>query len=207
MDDWRLPRTCLKRYPAAYIIHSAIDATLALRAEHGIVPQDVTEVTVEAFGWLIEDMVHGMGGISRYEIDARETADHSLPYCVAVSLVDGRYDIEQLRSRRWEAPEVGQMISKTRCVHDRSMDARFPPDRPSRVTIKMKDGRTFVKEVPYPKGDYRSPFTDNELAAKFRSLSAQVLTPRQQDRAIACALDFSNESVSSLVRACNSDVQ
>ena len=48
---------------------------------------EVAEVTVEAFGWLIEDMVNGMGGISRYEIDARETADHSLPYCVAVSLV------------------------------------------------------------------------------------------------------------------------
>jgi 2-methylcitrate dehydratase len=207
MDDWRLPRTCLKRYPAAYIIHSSIDATLALRAEHNIVPQDVAEVTVDAFGWLIEDMVNGMGGISRYEIDARETADHSLPYCVAVSLVDGRYDIEQLRANRWEAPEVRRMIAMTRCVHDRAMDARFPPDRPSRVTIRMTDGRTFVKELPYPKGDYRSPFSDDELAAKFRTLSAQVLAPRQQERAIACALGFSRESAGNLVRACNPQVQ
>ena len=207
MGDWRLPRTCLKRYPAAYIIHSSIDATLALRAEHGIVPQDVAGVTVDAFGWLIEDMVNGMGGISRYEIDARETADHSLPYCVAVSLVDGHYDIGQLRAKRWEAPAVRQMIGKTRCVHDRSMDARFPPDRPSRVTIAMTDGRTFVRELPYPKGDYRSPFSDDELAAKFRMLSAEVLAPRQQDRAIECALGFANESAGSLVRACNPQAQ
>lgn len=206
MGDWRLPRTCLKRYPAAYIIHSSIDATLALRAENRIDPRGVAEVTVDAFGWLIEDMVNGMGGISRYEIDARETADHSLPYCVAVSLVDGRYDIEQLRTNRWEAPEVRQMIAKTRCVHDKAMDARFPPDRPSRVTVRMNDGRTFVKELPYPKGDYRSPFSDDELSAKFRSLSAGLLTPRQQERAIACALGFSRESVGSLIRACNPQV-
>jgi 2-methylcitrate dehydratase len=203
MGDWRLPRTCLKRYPAAYIIHSSIDATLSLREEHAIAPRDVSEVVVDAFGWLIEDMVDGMGGISRYEIDARETADHSLPYCVAVSLVEGKYDIGQLRSQRWEAPEVRQMIARTRCVHDRGMDASFPPDRPSRVTIRMQDGRTFTKEVAYPLGDYRSPFTDDELAAKFRSLSADVLAPPQQERAIECALDFSNRTVESLVRACD----
>ncbi|MGH8617588.1 MAG: MmgE/PrpD family protein [Burkholderiales bacterium] len=200
--DWRLPRTCLKRYPAAYIIHASIDATLALRAEHGIKPQDVKEVLVEAFGWLIEDMVNGMGGTSRYDIDARETADHSLPYCVAVSLVDGRYDIGQLNSGRWAAPEVRAMIQKVKCVHDKAMDARFPPDRPTRVTIVTNDGRKHVRELPYPKGDYREPFSDEELAAKFRTLSAAVLAPAEQECAIACALNFSRESVASLLQAC-----
>lgn len=201
--DWRLPRTCLKRYPAAYIIHSAIDAALALRTEVNLLPADIREVTVEAFGWLIEDMVNGMGGTSRYEIDARETADHSLPYCVAVSLVDAEYSLRQLDAKRWEAPAVKEMMRKIRFVHDRDMDARFPPDRPSRVTVVTRDGRKLVKEFAYPKGDYRSPLSDEELAEKFRLLSAGVLAPRQQERAIARALNFSRESVSGLIEACN----
>ncbi len=200
--DWRLPRTCLKQYPAAYIIHSSIDATLALREENKLKPQDIGEVVVDAFGWLIEDMVHGMGGTSRYEIDARETADHSLPYCVAVSLVDGKYNIGQLIGERWNAPEVREMIAKIKCVHDKAMDARFPPDRPTRVTIMTKDGRKLVKEVAYPKGDYRAPLSDEELSAKFRTLSAPVLGRAQQDKAIACALNFSRESVGKLISAC-----
>lgn len=202
-EDWRLPRTCLKRYPAAYIIHSAIDAALALREESNVIPADITGITVEAFGWLIEDMVNGMGGASRYDIDSRETADHSLPFCVAVALVDGEYGLEQLNSRRWKAPEVKTMMQKVKCVHDSSMDARFPPDRPSRVTIVLMDGKQLTKEIAYPKGDYRSPFSDEELAEKFRSLSAHVLSPIKQDRAIACALNFSGESVGSLVEACS----
>ncbi|HEX4329240.1 MAG TPA: MmgE/PrpD family protein, partial [Burkholderiales bacterium] len=201
-DEWRLPITCLKRYPAAYIIHAAIDATLALVQEHGIKPEMVEQAQVDAFGWLIEDMVNGMGGISRYEVDERETADHSLPYCVAVSLVEGKYDIGQLRDKKWEAPAVKSMMGRVKCVHEKAMDARFPPDRPSRVTIHLKDGRTVMKELPYPKGDYRDPFSDEELAQKFRELSGQVLKPQQQEKAITCALGFSKRTLPELIAAC-----
>lgn len=203
--DWRLPRTCLKRYPAAYIIHSSIDLALDLRREHRLVAGAIDSVTVEAFGWLIEDMVNGMGGASRHEIDSRETADHSLPFCVAVALVDGEYGLRQLNQKRWEAPEVRELMRKMHFIHDRKMDERFPPDRPSRLTIITRDGRTLVKEVPYPKGDYRAPFSDAEIAVKFRSLSAGVLTAPRQEIAIERALNFSRGSVRGLLDACTRD--
>lgn len=85
-------------------------------------------------------MVEGMGGTSRYDIDSRETADHSLPYVVAVSLVDGEYNLKQLQAKRWEAPEVREMIRKTKCFRDPQMDKVFPGDRPGRVTVKLKNG-------------------------------------------------------------------
>ena len=203
--DWRLPRTCLKRYPAAYIIHSSIDLALDLQREHRLVAGAIDSVTVEAFGWLIEDMVNGMGGASRHEIDSRETADHSLPFCVAVALVDGEYGLRQLNGKRWEAPEVRELMRKMHFIHDRKMDERFPPDRPSRLTIVTRDGRTLVKEVPYPKGDYRAPFSDAEIADKFRSLSAGVLTAPRQEIAIERALNFSRGNVRGLLDACSRD--
>ena len=203
--DWRLPRTCLKRYPAAYIIHSSIDLALDMRLEHRLVAGDIDGVTVEAFGWLIEDMVNGMGGVSRHEIDSRETADHSLPYCVAVALVDGEYGLRQLNEKRWEAPEVRELMRKMRFIHDRKMDERFPPDRPSRLTIVTRDGRKLIKEVPYLQGDPRAPFSDAEIADKFRSLSAGVLTAPRQEIAIERALNFSRGSVRGLLDACIRD--
>ena len=114
----------------------------------------------------------------------------------------GEYGLRQLKEKRWEAPEVKTLMQKLEFVHDRSMDARFPPDRPSRMTIVMRDGRTFTEELPYPKGDPRAPFTDEEIAAKFRSLSAEVLTPQQQEIAIERALDFSRGDVRGLLDAC-----
>jgi 2-methylcitrate dehydratase len=200
-DEWRLPKTCLKRYPAAYIIHSAIDATLSLVETHGLSADSIEEVTVDAFGWLMEDMVHGMGGTSRYEVDERETADHSLPYCVAVSLVEGKYNIDQLRAEKWKTAAVKAMMARVKCMHDKKMDAQFPPDRPSRVTILLKDGRTLVKEVAYPKGDYRDPLSDNDLVEKFRTLAAGVLPSPQLDRAAACALGFGKSGIKELMEA------
>lgn len=200
-ESWRLPRTCFKRYPAAYIIHSSIDAAITLKTEHKFRSEDVEEVTVEAFGWLVEDMVDGMGGTSRYEIDRRETADHSLPFCVAVGLVEGAYTIRHLDDRLWERPEVKAMLKKIRCVHDRSMDPRFPAERPSRVTVTLRDGARYSSEFPYPKGDPRLPLTDDDLRAKLASLAPAAFMPAALARLADCALDFRNRTVAELVAA------
>jgi 2-methylcitrate dehydratase len=201
LGTWRLPLTCFKRHPAAYIIHSAIDAALELKRELGFAPADVAEVTVEAFGWLVEDMVHGMGGTSRYEIDRRETADHSLPFCVAAALTDGRYTIRQLDARRWEDADLKAMLAKIRCVHDRGMDARFPAERPSRVTVVLADGTRHAAEYPYPKGDPRLPLSDDDLRAKLASLAPAEMGADAVDRLADCCLDFRNRTVAELTAA------
>lgn len=202
VTQWRLPRTCFKQYPAAYIIHAAIDAALALHREHALTPDALAAVEVAGFGWLIEDMVNGMGGKSRYDIDARETADHSLPYCVAVSLVDGEYTIRQLEVPRWEADDVKRMLAKVTCVHDATLDGGFPARRPARVTVTTTDGKRHAREVAFPKGDPRHPLTDEDLAQKFRSLADRVLSAPQQERAITVALNLRAHGVKDLLAAC-----
>lgn len=206
VEAWRLPRTCLKQYPAAYVIHSAIDAALALRRDHDVSAENISAVEVAAFGWLIEDMVHGMGGVSRYEINARETADHSLPYCVAVSLVDGEYNLRQLDARRWEDPDVKAMLEKVTCVHDTAMDAGFPGNRPTRISVTLRDGTVLSEEAPFPKGDPRNPMTDEDIARKFRNLSGAVLSPARQQRLIDLTLDFRNRTLAELFEAITPDV-
>lgn len=199
LKDWRLPRSCFKRYPAAYIIHSSIDAAISLKTEFGFRQEDISEVTVDAFGWLIEDMVDGMGGISRYDIDRRETADHSLPFCVAVGLADGSYTIRQLNQRRWEDEDLKALLAKVRCVHDKDMDTRFPSERPSRVTVVLNSGVRHSVEFPYPKGDPRFPLSDDDLRAKLAALAPAEMSSSAVDRLADCALGFRNRSVAELV--------
>ena len=202
VGQWRLPRSCIKQYPAAYIIHSSIDAALSLRRDHVFDPGDIADVEVAGFGWLIEDMVHGMGGRSRYDIDARETADHSLPYCVAAALAEGRYAIDQLEQRAWERPAVKSMLAKTRCVHDPSLDGGFPARRPARVTVALRSGTTYSASVEFPRGDPRNPMSDDDVATKFRSLSAGALTVDAQHQVIDIALNFRKHDVGTLLRSC-----
>ncbi len=202
ITTWRLPETCYKQYPAAYIIHSAIDATLALRHEHGLTPDRIKEVVVSAYGWLIEEMVDGGGGKSRYDIDVRETADHSLPYCVAVSLVDGEYTTNQLDVPRWTSPEVREMLAKVKCIHDPALDGGFPANRPANVKIVTHDGKTFERLVSFPKGDPRNPLSDDDIAGKFRQLSKNILTEAQQQKIIATTLNLHKLTPNDFFEAC-----
>jgi len=206
VERWRLPRTCLKQYPAAYIIHASIDAALALRREHRFTADMIDTVEVAGFGWLIEDMVHGMGGRSRYDIDARETADHSLPYCVAAALVDGEYTHDQLANKRWQDPDLRDMLARLTCVHDPHLDSGFPARRPGRVSVRLRDGRSISKQVDYPKGDPRNPLNDEDLAQKFRRLSSRALASKQQDAVIPIALNLRRHPLSELFDACRTCV-
>ncbi len=54
------------------------------------------------------------------------------------------------------------------------MSARLPMERPSRVTIFLKDGSTRVGEAGVNRGDDASPYTRDELQAKFMQLAARV---------------------------------
>jgi 2-methylcitrate dehydratase PrpD len=68
--------------------------------------------------------------------------------------------------------------------------------------VTLKNGKIFVKELAYPRGDYRLPFTDEELVTKFHSLAEPVLEKSKRDRAIELALNFRKANVKELMAAC-----
>src|SRR5262249_46962744 len=72
-------QTYIKFYPAEYHSQSAIDAALTLRPQLGGV-DTIEKITIETFNAAVE--IIG-GEPEKWRPTTRETADHSLPYCVA----------------------------------------------------------------------------------------------------------------------------
>ena len=50
------------------------------------------------------------------------------------------------------------------------------------VNITTTDGRTFTKQLDYPKGDPRNPLTDAEIEEKYAALADGVLSPKAQKK-------------------------
>ena len=50
------------------------------------------------------------------------------------------------------------------------------------VNITTTDGRTFTKQLDYPKGDPRNPLTDQDVEEKFAALAEGVLSQRAQKK-------------------------
>ena len=93
----------------------------------------------------------------------RETADHSLPYCTAVALVDGNVSEASVRGesfhRSGTAGTGGQDQAPPRRGSERSLPARH-----SQPADGEADGRArVVREVEFPRGHALNPMTDAEV--------------------------------------------
>jgi 2-methylcitrate dehydratase len=102
----------------------------------------------------------------------RETADHSLPYLLAVGLVDGYVDQDSCGSRRLADPALRPLMRRIRVVERPEFTARFPAEFNVQITVTTTDGRVVVRHAPFPYGHPRNPASDGDLLAKFDRLVA-----------------------------------
>ena len=55
--------------------------------------------------------------------DTRETADHSLPYCVSVALLDGKVTNDSFTDARLRDPAIANLMRKVKVREDPTLDA------------------------------------------------------------------------------------
>jgi 2-methylcitrate dehydratase len=130
----------------------------------------------------------GMGtGEHHWNPDSRETADHSIPYVVAASLVDRQLTPASFDDARLWDPRVRTLLPKIEVVSDAAFTAayaRVPVEHRTRVTVVLHDGERLVGEAGGEQGDLSQPKSDAEIADKFRALTQGVLGRKRVDAAL-----------------------
>jgi 2-methylcitrate dehydratase len=120
-----------------------------------------------------------LGDPHKYRPDSKETADHSLPFCMAVGLVDGMVTPLQFKEKRVFDKKLIPIMDKVKVVANQEFEALFPKFQPSRVTITTNDDKSHSTRVDVPKGDPRDPMTEEEIAVKFTALGGDVIGQNQ----------------------------
>jgi 2-methylcitrate dehydratase len=166
-----------KTRPAEYNAQGPLDLILAAR-------DDVTVEAIEAIELETYHLaVHEIGSDpAKWDPRTRETADHSLPYLLAVALVDGRIDVDSFAAERVVDPALRPVMAKIRIVERPEYTAEFPARIRSRLAIHLTDGRVLERETAYPRGHFENPIDDAELTAKYRALADRL---DAADRSIA----------------------
>src|SRR5437764_2572860 len=104
-------RTILKKFNAEIHSQSAIEALLELRSEHGIEADAVERIELDTFQ-VAFDIIGGGEEGSKLEIHTKEEADHSLPYLLAVAMLDGQVLPEQYLPDRIAADDVQDLLRR-----------------------------------------------------------------------------------------------
>ncbi len=164
--DWMLPKTSIKFVPAEYHSQSAIWAAFNLRAKIGD-PGRIVGLRIETFKTAVE--IIGQDP-EKWSPRTRETADHSLPYCTAVALLDGEVSARQFTAERLADPRLRSLVARSVVVEDPALTAGYPAGIPNRVTVTLDDGSTLTEEVAFPPGHDKNPLDDAGLALKFHGL-------------------------------------
>jgi 2-methylcitrate dehydratase len=173
--DWKLPKASIKFWPAEYHSQSAIAAALELRPRIPD-PSAIASVEIATFRTAVE--IIGKDP-EKWRPKSRETADHSLPYCTAVALVDGEISAKQFAPERLADPALLDLVARTTVVEDPQLTPGYPSGTPNRVRVTLRDGTVLESTVVHPPGHDKNPLSDDQLHGKFRTLVEPVLGSRR----------------------------
>jgi len=182
---FRVAGTHIKYFPA--VVHAQTPITVALEL-HGRVDPEAIEaieaIAVETY-WVAERYVDRASAL--WHPATRETADHSIPYCVAAALLDGAVTEASFSARRIRDPRIAALIERTTMREDASFTRRHPQEWPCRIELMLRGGKKQTAEAPYFKGHAKRPLSDSEIEQKFRGLAETALGKKGADAVLATA--------------------
>ena len=160
-----------KPYACARPIHNAIDCALAVRGQHKIDPSQISGIHV--FRHPRWANYHDIKRPKTYH-----EAQVSLPYSVAVALIEGEAFLQQYSEGKLKDPLVRRL---SEMVEIHTMEG-LPREVSCRMEVLLKDGSKYTSQVDYPKGSIENPMTTEERRTKFQRLSSDLLDGERQKR-------------------------
>lgn len=185
--DFKILETYIKYYPSEYHSQAGVEAALSLRGKIEI--EDIEKINIETYDACVDIIA---GEKEKWHPQTRETADHSLPYCVAVALCDGTVGLGQFTEERIKDPVLQKIMSKIKVMRNPEHNKQYPEAFPCFIEIKSKSGETVTRTVTYPKGHPKNPLTDSELEEKFEVLNNGLIKSDKAKEIIDTIWDLEN---------------
>jgi 2-methylcitrate dehydratase len=176
--SWRITQCGMKFFPTEALTHTPISAVLDLVKENGLKPEQIAKVHIRSLARAADILADP----SKYDPRSKETADHSLPYCIAAAIVDRKVTPAQFTMEKILDEQIRAQLPKVEVVADAEIESVFPALQRVAIKIVTTDGRELDKQLDYPKGDPRNPLSDREIEEKFSALADGVLSGPQQRR-------------------------
>jgi len=179
-ESFRIARCSMKAFPTEALTHSPISAVIKLMQKHHLHKSRIAEVQIRT----VARAADILSDPSKYNPQTRETADHSLPYCIAVSIVDGTVTPDSFSEKKIKNPEIRSFLKKIKVIADQDYEKTFPAFKKAGVTIRTSEGQKYALELDFPLGDYRNPMDDETFFAKFDAMVIPVIGREKRDRLV-----------------------
>ncbi len=203
--DWsredleKITQTVVKRFNAEIHSQATVEGVLELKQEQHFNPADILHIKVETFDVAYNIIGGGEEG-EKFTVRTKEEADHSLPYIVAVALLDGQVLPAQYLPERIAAVDVQALLRKVEVRPLPEFSRLFPDEMPCRITIMMQDGSVHSKVKRDYEGFRTRPMQWETAVSKFTELTQGYISTAEQIRIEDMVKELENLTVGELLR-------
>src|ERR1700678_1091571 len=159
----------IKKYNSMIHTQSAVHCMVELVKKQKIDANNVISIQADVFQLAYDFAGGGLYGTDKV-IQTKEQADHSLPYLLAVALLDGDVMPAQFEPDRIARADVQQLLKKVSVRPNHEYTDEYPRKMPAKITVHLKDGKVIEHEVQDYPGLASHPFTWEESVEKFDRL-------------------------------------
>ena len=161
----------IKKYNSMIHTQSAVHCMVELAGQNKFDPRKIVSIELEVFQLAFDFAGGGLYGVDKV-IRTKEQADHSLPYLLAVALLDGNVMPAQFDPERIIMPDVQALLKKVSVRPNHEYTELYPRRMPAKIIVRMQDGNVIEHEVRDYPGLATHPFTWEDAVQKFDTLVA-----------------------------------
>jgi 2-methylcitrate dehydratase PrpD len=165
-SDWWIAkyRLGIKKYPACYCTHRALDAMLELLARHPLEPKQIERITVS-----ISD-THALI-LRNHAPQTGLAAKFSMEFAMAATVIARRAGLAEYTDAFVQRPEVQELMRRVGVETNQNYDPEVSGASVyDQVRVDLAGGVTVASEkVARAKGHADRPLSENELFEKFRT--------------------------------------
>ena len=190
-QTWAVEQVYYKPYACCRWIHPALDAVLDILADEKLPPENIVRIEVDTFERTLT--------LNNYADPADlESAQYSLPFCLAAVVRAGKDSLLPLRERLLSRADIVDLARRVEVRADPVMTAGFPAQTAARVRVICKD-RELTRQVDFPYGDPANPLSEERIRLKFNQLTENILPVEAGQRLLAGVDELERLSARELV--------
>ena len=167
----------IKPYPCGGLTHQVIDSVLEFRAQHGLTAEMIERIDVDVVKHTFDRIVFR---VPQTGIQGK----FCMPYLVARAIIDGKIGLHIFTDGAVHDQNVLKLAERVQMNLDPNLKKTDAAGRPCRVTVRLKNGQTFVREAQHAKGGPEHPMTEDELRGKFTECAREALDASSAARAL-----------------------
>jgi 2-methylcitrate dehydratase len=174
MTSFRISNVYTKRFNGVKCAQTAVAAALRIRAKLASGWQDIERIDL---GLPEYDYFHQLEDVEhRRRPRTRDTANHSIFYCVSAAFMDGDLGPAQFTSERLEDTRLHGLIDRVHLELRPELNEHWPGANPVNVSVTTRNGNCYTQAQLYSPGHPKAPLSDHELVAKLQTFAPKSMS-------------------------------